>query len=52
MRDGTSELAVAALEAQLEEAGAAPGAFAAHYRPRIAWLQGFLAHADAAGARR
>lgn len=52
MRDGTSELAVAALEALLEEAGAAPGAFAAHYRPRIAWLQGFLAHADAAGARR
>jgi len=51
VRDGTSELAVAALEALLEEAGAAPGAFAAHYRPRLTWLQGFLGHADAAGAR-
>ncbi|KAK9834910.1 hypothetical protein WJX81_007994 [Elliptochloris bilobata] len=48
VRDGTSELAVAALEALLEEAGAAPAAFAAHYRPRVAWLQGFLAHADPA----
>jgi hypothetical protein len=50
VRDGTSELAVAALEALLEEAGAAPRAFAAHYRPRLTWLQGFLGHADAAGA--
>ena len=42
-------LQLAALEALLEVAGAAPEGFAERYAPRLAWLRGFLLHTDAAG---
>ncbi len=50
VRDSTSELSAAALEAVLEAAADAPVDFAAHYRTRIAWLQGFLGHIDGTGS--
>jgi hypothetical protein len=40
---------LAALEALLEVAGAAPEGFAELYAARLAWLRGFLLHTDAAG---
>lgn len=49
MRDSTSELSAAALEALLEVAATSPADFAAHYRTRTAWLQGFLGHVDSTG---
>lgn len=49
VRDATPALQLAALEALLEAAGAAPAAFAARYGSRLPWLRGFLSHTDAAG---
>ncbi len=49
VRDSTSELHAAALEALLEIAAADPPEFASHYRHRVTYMQGFLGHVDAAG---
>ena len=50
MRDGTSELHVAALHALLETAAGAVDAFAERYSQRVAWLRTFLSHVDDEGA--
>ena len=50
MRDGTSELHVAALHALLETATGAVDAFAERYCQRVAWLRTFLSHVDDEGA--
>ncbi|KAK9810293.1 hypothetical protein WJX72_008148 [[Myrmecia] bisecta] len=48
IKDSTSELYVAALEALLEVAADAPHEFAQKYSARLQWLRAFLAHIDAA----
>lgn len=49
VKDGTSELHVAALQALLETAATDADAFAARYQTRLPWLQGFLSHIDEEG---
>jgi len=49
VREGTSELHVAALLALLETAAVDVDAFAMRYSQRVAWLRTFIVHTDAEG---
>jgi hypothetical protein len=49
VREGTSELHVAALHALLETAALDVEAFAVRYKQRVAWLMHFIVHTDAEG---
>ena len=49
IRDGTSELHLAALQALLDAAARDVTAFAVRYRDRLPWLRGFLGHVHATG---
>lgn len=49
MREGTSELHVAALLALLETAALDVDAFALRYNQRVEWLRSFIVHTDAEG---
>ena len=50
VKDATSELHVAAIQAMLEAAADCPASFAALYKRQLAWLKSFLSHTDATGA--
>ncbi len=50
VRDAAPALQLAALEALLAAAAAAPYSFASRYAARLPWLRVFLAHTDAGGA--
>ena len=50
VKDATSELHVAAIQAMLEVAADYPHPFAALYRGQLTWLKSFLSHTDATGA--
>ena len=52
VKDATSELHVAAIQAMLEAAADCPGPFAALYKGQLAWLKSFLSHTDATGVQR
>jgi hypothetical protein len=49
VREGTSELHVAALLALLETAALDVDAFAVGYNQRVEWLRTFIVHTDAEG---
>ena len=49
VRDGTSELHVAALQSLLETATEDYSAFAKRYLPSLPWLKAFLSHVDDEG---
>ena len=49
VKDATSELHVAAIQAMLEVAADLPEQFAGLYKGQLAWLKSFLSHTDATG---
>ena len=50
VKDATSELHVAAIQAMLEVAADLPDHFAGLYKSQLGWLKSFLSHTDATGA--
>lgn len=50
VKDATSELHLAAIQAMLEAAADCPAPFAALYKGQLTWLKSFLSHIDATGA--
>lgn len=49
VKDATSELHLAAIQAMLEAAADCPAPFAALYKGQLTWLKSFLSHTDATG---
>ena len=50
VKDASSELHVAAIEAMLEVASGSSDQFASLYKTQLSWLKPFLSHTDATGA--